>query len=61
LQEDKHHRPFTDADAFQYQLSEFIQPLSQEEYKKLLDVAGDGLEKRMVENRSVLQRLKERE
>jgi len=48
-------------DAFHYQLSEYIQPLSQEEYTKFLGAAGDELERLMEENRSVLQRLKERE
>jgi hypothetical protein len=48
-------------DAFHYQLSEYIQPLNQEEYTKFLGAAGDELEKLMEENRSVLQRLKERE
>lgn len=48
-------------DAFHYQLSEYIQPLSQEEYTKFLGAAGDELEKLMEENRSVLKRLKERE
>lgn len=48
-------------DAFHYQLSEYIQPLSQEEYEKFLGEAGDELEKLMKENRSVLKRLKERE
>ena len=47
-------------DAFHYQLSEYIQPLSQEEYNKFLDTKGDELEKLMAENRAVLQRLKER-
>jgi hypothetical protein len=48
-------------DAFHYQLSEYIQPLSQEEYTKFLGTAGDELERLMEENRSVLRRLKERE
>jgi len=48
-------------DAFHYQLSEYIQPLSQEEYSKFLGAAGDELERLMEENRAVLQRLKERE
>jgi hypothetical protein len=48
-------------DAFHYQLSEYIQPLSQEEYTKFLGEAGDELERLMEENRSVLKRLKERE
>ena len=47
-------------DAFHYQLSEYIKPLSQEEYAKFLGTAGDELEKLMDENRAVLQRLKER-
>ncbi|MDD2215330.1 MAG: DNA-binding protein [Eubacteriales bacterium] len=48
-------------DAFHYQLSEYIQPLDQEEYKKFLGAAGDELERLMKENQAVLQRLKERE
>ena len=47
-------------DAFHYHLSEYIQPLSQEEYSKFLGAAGDELEKLMEENRAVLERLKER-
>jgi len=47
-------------DAFHYQLSEYIQPLSQEDYTKFLGAAGDELEKLMEENRAVLERLKER-
>jgi len=53
-------RDFALRDAFHYQLSEYIQPLSQEEYNKFLDAKGDELEKLMAENRAVLQRLKER-
>jgi hypothetical protein len=47
-------------DAFHYQFSEYIQPLSQEDYTKFLGAAGDELERLMKENREVLQRLKER-
>jgi hypothetical protein len=47
-------------DAFHYHLSEYIQPLSQEEYNKFLDATGDELVRLMDENRAVLQRLKER-
>jgi len=47
-------------DAFHYQLSEYIQPLSQEDYTKFLGAAGDELERLMEENRTVLERLKER-
>jgi hypothetical protein len=54
-------RDFALRDAFHYQLSAYIQPLDQDEYEKFLGVAGDELEKLMEENRSVLQRLKERE
>ena len=48
-------------DAFHFHLSEYIQPLSQEEYNKFLSAAGEELERLMEENRAVLQRLKERE
>jgi hypothetical protein len=48
-------------DAFHYQLSEYIQPLDQEEYQKFIGSAGDELERLMEENRAVLKRLKERE
>ncbi|MEQ8235621.1 MAG: DNA-binding protein [Syntrophomonadaceae bacterium] len=48
-------------DAFHYQLSEYIQPLNEEEYKRFLGEAGDELERLMEENRSVLKRLKERD
>lgn len=48
-------------EAFHYQLSEYIQPLDQEEYQKFLGAAGDELERLMEENRAVLKRLKERE
>ena len=54
-------RDFALRDAFHYQLSAYIQPLGQDEYEKFLGVAGDELEKLMEDNRSVLQRLKERE
>ena len=53
-------RDFALRDAFHYQLSEYIQPLSQEDYTKFLGAAGDELERLMEENRAVLQRLKER-
>ncbi|MDU2898863.1 MAG: DNA-binding protein, partial [Finegoldia magna] len=48
-------------DAFHYQLSEYIQPLDQDEYQKFLGVAGDELERLMLENKEVLKRLKERD
>ena len=48
-------------DAFHYQLSEYIQPLEQEEYQKFLGTAGDELERLMQENQDVLRRLKERD
>lgn len=48
-------------DAFHYHLSEYIEPLSKDEYEKFLGAAGDELEKLMEENRDVLKRLKERE
>lgn len=48
-------------DAFHYQLSEYIQPLDQDEYQKFLGAAGDELERLMEENKEVLKRLKERE
>jgi hypothetical protein len=48
-------------DAFHYQLSEYIQPLDQDEYQKFLGAAGDELERLMQENQAVLKRLKERE
>lgn len=48
-------------EAFHYQLSEYIQPLDPGEYQKFLGAAGDELERLMEENRSVLERLKERE
>lgn len=48
-------------DAFHYQLSEYIQPLDQNEYQKFLGAAGDELERLMEENKEVLKRLKERD
>lgn len=48
-------------DAFHYQLSEYIQPLNEEEYQKFLGTASDELENLMKENRDVLKRLKERD
>jgi hypothetical protein len=48
-------------EAFHYQLSEYIQPLKQDEYEKFLGAASDELERLMEENSSVLKRLKERE
>ncbi len=48
-------------DAFHYHLSEYIEPLSKDEYEKFLGVAGDELVRLMEENRDVLKRLKERE
>ena len=48
-------------DAFHYQLAEYIKPLDAEEYQKFLGVAGDELERLMLENQEVLKRLKERE
>ena len=48
-------------DAFHYQLSEYIQPLDEEEYKKFLGATGDELEQLMKENSDVLKRLKERD
>ena len=48
-------------DAFHYQLSDYIQPLTKSEYKKLLGDAGDQLDKLMSENIDVLTRLKEGE
>lgn len=48
-------------DAFHYQLSEYIQPLSEDEYQKFLGAAGDELDRLMEENKDVLKRLKERE
>ncbi len=48
-------------DAFHYQLSEYIQPLDNNEYQKFLGTAGDELERLMEENRDVLKRLKEHE
>ena len=47
-------------DAFHYQLSEYIQPLDNDEYQKFLGVAGDELKQLMDENQEVLKRLKER-
>ena len=47
-------------DAFHYQLTEYIKPLDQEEYKKFLGTTGDELEQLMQENQDVLRRLKER-
>ncbi len=47
-------------EAFHYQLSEYIQPLSEEEYEKFLGATGDELERLMEENKAVLKRLKER-
>lgn len=47
-------------DAFHYRLSEYIQPLDQAEYNKFLGVAGEELERLMIENKDVLRRLKER-
>lgn len=34
-------------DAFHYQLSEYIQPLDRDEYKKFLGAAGDELDRLM--------------
>lgn len=48
-------------DAFHYQLSEYIQPLDRDEYRKFLGTAGDELEQLMKENKDVLTRLKERD
>lgn len=48
-------------DAFHYQLSEYIQPLDRDEYKKFLGAAGDELDRLMRENQDVLRRLKERD
>ena len=48
-------------DAFHYQLSEYIQPLDRDEYKKFLGAAGDELDRLMQENQDVLRRLKERD
>lgn len=48
-------------DAFHYQLSEYIQPLDNDEYQKFLGNAGDELDKLMEENKEVLLRLKERD
>lgn len=48
-------------DAFHYQLSEYIQPLNEEEYQKFLGTASDELENLMKENSDVLKRLKERQ
>lgn len=48
-------------DAFHHHLSEYIEPLSKDEYEKFLGVAGDELVKLMEENRDVLERLKARE
>lgn len=48
-------------DAFHYQLSEYIQPLDRDEYRKFLGTAGDELEQLMRENKDVLTRLKERD
>jgi hypothetical protein len=47
-------------DAFHYRLSEYIQPLGQDEYEKFLGIAGEELENLMNENSSLLKRLKER-
>ena len=47
-------------DAFHYQLAEYIKPLDADEYQKFLGVAGDELERLMIENQEVLKRLKER-
>lgn len=47
-------------EAFHYRLSEYIQPLDKAEYNKFLGVAGEELERLMIENQDVLQRLKER-
>jgi len=44
-----------------YQLSEYIQPLDRDEYKKFLGAAGDELDRLMRENQDVLRRLKERD
>lgn len=48
-------------DAFHYQLSEYIQPLDEDEYQKFLGAAGDELDRLMEENKEVLRRLKERD
>lgn len=48
-------------DAFHFQLSEYIQPLDQDDYQKFLGAAGDELERLMAENHEVLKRLKDRE
>lgn len=48
-------------EAFHYKLSEYIKPLSEDEYKKFLDATGDELERLMEENKDVLKRLKESE
>ncbi len=48
-------------DAFHFQLEEYIKPLATEEYEKFLGVAGDELEKLMLENQEILKRLKESE
>ena len=48
-------------EAFHYQLSEYIQPLSETEYEKFLGATGDELERLMEENKEVLKRLKERD
>ena len=48
-------------DAFHYQLSEYIQLLDRDEYKKFLGAAGDELDRLMQENQDVLRRLKERD
>lgn len=48
-------------DAFHYQLEEYIKPLSKSEYETFLGDTGKELERLMLENQDVLQRLKESE
>jgi ciab protein len=47
-------------DAFHYQLSEYIQPLNQEEFDKFLGEKSDEFEKLLRENQDVLMRLRDR-
>ena len=48
-------------EAFHYQLSEYIKPLEEDDFKKFLDAKDDELQKLMNENKDVLMRLKESE
>ena len=48
-------------DAFHYQLSEYIQPLDRDEYKKVSWSRRRQVDRLMRENQDVLRRLKERD